>query len=154
MNAQETWHGFPERCGPYARVGGCFALSGDVPRALAGTVLFAVDGAGLTVCDGEPPGSMPAVIAVYARDPGGAPSVPTGKVHVRFVEGVRAEDRADDLVRAGYEIDAIPPPAPHTAWLRPADGEIATALAGLERLGSVPDVEHVEPEMLRPTRRR
>jgi len=155
MSAQETWHGFPDRCGPYARIAGCFALRGPVPPSLAGQVRYAIDDAGVTVCDGEPPDRPErGVIAVYARPPGGAPSVPTWQVHVRFAEGVRARDRADDLARAGYEIARVPEPAPHTAWLRAADGDIAAALVAFERLGNVPDVELAEPEMLRPTRRR
>jgi hypothetical protein len=87
---------------------------------------------------------------VYALEPGGTLAVPTGRLYVRFAEGVSATSRADALREAGYELVDSPRYAPHTAWVRPLEGEIGRALADVERLARLPDVERVEPQMLMP----
>jgi len=73
-----------------------------------------------------------------------APGTATGRVFARFREGTKAADQAAALADAGYDIDTVPPWAPHAAWLRPRAG------ASFERLGRVAGLEHVEPETLRP----
>jgi hypothetical protein len=72
---------------------------------------------------------------------------PTGRVWVRFADGVDAAGRAAALEGAGYRIERIPGYAANAAYVRADD--VATSLQGLERLRALPDVEHVEPEMLR-----
>lgn len=70
--------------------------------------------------------------------------VTTGLLFVRFREGIRAEDQAAALASAGFEIERVPPWAPHAAWLRPRTGGGADP----DRLSGLPDVEHVEPQIL------
>lgn len=83
---------------------------------------------------------------VYALQPGGALAVPTGLVFLRFAEGESAAAHASEIQAAGYTVDQIPVYAPHTAWVR--SQSIATSLAGISRLETLPKVENVEPQML------
>lgn len=85
---------------------------------------------------------------VYRRVPGGEPVVPTGRVLVRFSPDQQAEARGADLATVGYEIDEVLSYAPSAAWVRSADGDVAGALASLDRLAALPDVENVEPQMI------
>jgi hypothetical protein len=92
--------------------------------------------------------------AVYRLGEKGSLAVATGAVFVRFREGIRPEERADALAEAGFGVEQTPPYAPHCAWLRPHSGRVGDALTGLEKLRAVPDVEHVEPQMLMKSHRR
>jgi hypothetical protein len=85
---------------------------------------------------------------VYAAQSGGSSAVPTGRVFVRFKDGVRAGEYRQQIERAGYEIEQSPEYAPHTAWLRSRSGKIIDALAGVQALEKIDDVENVEPQML------
>lgn len=85
---------------------------------------------------------------VYALQPGGAPAVPTGRVFIRFKEGVLADKRRREIEQAGYEIAQTIPYAPHAAWLLARSGEIVDALTGIQALEKIPDVDNVEPQML------
>ena len=85
---------------------------------------------------------------VYALQPGGAPAVPTGRVFIRFKEGVAVKDRLQEIEQAGYEIAQSIEYAPHAAWLRARSGEIADALTNFQTLERITDVENVEPQML------
>jgi hypothetical protein len=93
--------------------------------------------------------SLPGRIGpVYALQPGGRPAVPTGRVFIRFKEGTAVEDRLREIAEAGYEIADRISYAPHAAWLRARSADIADALAGIEALEEIADVENVEPQML------
>jgi hypothetical protein len=85
---------------------------------------------------------------VYALQPGGTPAVPTGQVFIRFIEGIPVKERVREIQQAGYEIAQSLEYAPHAAWLRARSGEIADALAGIQALEKIADVENVEPQML------
>ncbi|HEV3468494.1 MAG TPA: hypothetical protein VG148_04180 [Pyrinomonadaceae bacterium] len=87
---------------------------------------------------------------VYALRPGGAQAVPTGRVFIRFGEGVAVGERRREIEQAGYEIAQALDYAPHAAWLRARSGRIADALKGVEALGKIAGVENVEPQMLMP----
>lgn len=91
---------------------------------------------------------------IYRRAKGGGLVVPTGRVLVRFAEGEPAEHHRDELADAGFDIEDVLSYAPHAAWLRARSGDIADALAGLDRLAARPGVEHVEPQMLGEAARR
>jgi hypothetical protein len=67
---------------------------------------------------------------------------------VRFGSGDRVEAHRDELAAAGYELDAALGFAPQAGWVRPASGDVAAGLAGLDRLRAIPGVEHVEAEVL------
>jgi len=85
---------------------------------------------------------------VYRREPGGGLAVPTGRALVRFAEGESAAERGDELAATGYKLEGVPRYAPHAAWVRASDGGIAETLRNLDRLGRLPGVENVEPQMI------
>ena len=81
-------------------------------------------------------------------------AVPTGRVLVRLTGETSIATRAADITTAGYLIEEQLAYAPNTAWVRAADGTIASALRRLEALGSLPGVQHVEPQLIRAAIRR
>lgn len=85
---------------------------------------------------------------VYRQVPGGALAVPTGRVFVRFAEGISAAEHEADLQRAGFRLEEVSAYAPNAAWVRAASGEIVAALGNLDRLATVPGVEHLEPQLI------
>lgn len=85
---------------------------------------------------------------VYFLHSGGTLAVPTGRVFIRFQEGVRAEEHRQEIEQAGYDIAQSPVYAPHAAWLRARSGEIADALTGIPTLEKIANVENIEPQML------
>lgn len=91
---------------------------------------------------------------VYQLGSGGTVAVPTGRVFLRFRAGVEAATRRPEIEAAGYRLEEVPSYASHAAWLLPKKGDIAGALAGIDELKKLPDVEAVEPEMLRQSARR
>ena len=110
-----------------------------IPQSLPGTQLlqripgeYAADG----------------VTPVYAAFAAAPRAVPTGRVLVRFEEGIRFEDQAPSLAGAGFDIDQVLSYAPHAGWVQAASGSMADALRGLERLAGMPGVRHVEPQLL------
>ncbi len=85
---------------------------------------------------------------VYSAGIGGPLAVPTGRVFVRLTDAAKAEDRRAEFEAAGFAIERTVSYAPHTAWLVPRQGGVAYALGALAKLERMPDVVHVEPQML------
>jgi hypothetical protein len=85
---------------------------------------------------------------VYTLHPGGTLAIPTGRVFIRFREGVHVEDRLQEIKQAGYEIAQGITYAPHASWLQAHSGKIADALTGVHTLEQIAQVENVEPQML------
>jgi hypothetical protein len=85
---------------------------------------------------------------VYSAGTAGPLAVPTGRVFVRLVDTVRAEDKRPQFEAAGFAIERSPSYAPHTAWVVPREGGVAYALPALSELERIPDVVHVEPQLL------
>jgi hypothetical protein len=81
-------------------------------------------------------------------------AVPTGRVFVRLTGETSIATRAADITKAGYLIEEQLAYAPNSAWVRAADGTIASALRQLDSLGSLPGVERVEPQLIRAAIRR
>ena len=81
-------------------------------------------------------------------------AVPTGRVLVRFQSGASAEARSPDIAQAGYRIEETLAHAPNAAWVRAADGSIATTLRSLGRLQSLAQIDRVEPQLIRAAVRR
>lgn len=88
------------------------------------------------------------LVPVYVLGEGGAAFVPTGRATVRFGSGDDARAHETDLREIGYRIIEVPPYAPHLAWIESATGDIAHALTGLDAVGRLPGVEHVEPQLV------
>jgi hypothetical protein len=87
-------------------------------------------------------------LPVYRAEPSGAFAIPTGRVWVRFKEGIDAAAKHAAIAKAGFDLEESPAWAKHAAWLRARSGNIADALSAARRLVSLGDVEHVEPQML------
>jgi len=75
-------------------------------------------------------------------------AVPTGRVFVRFRDGVPVSAKLDDVKRAGYRVAKTLSYAPNAAWLDGQDGEVASALGNLGRLEALRDMVNVEPQLL------
>ena len=137
----------------YRVVPGLFAVHGPLPDRLKAQLWLELEEGRMFVCRGDPEGALEAapgatVVPVYALQPGGAPAVPTGRVFVRFAEGVRAEDRREEIERAGYRVVETVPYAPQAVWVESADGSIAAGLSCTPRLETLRDAVNVEPEIL------
>jgi hypothetical protein len=126
----------------HARLHGCD--SGGAPP-----VLELGDG-GVRVYEGRAPRGARAsqLGVVYRLGEHGSLAVATGAVLVRFRPGVAAVRRAAALSRAGFAIEQVLGFAPHCAWVRAASGRATDALADLDRLRELRDVEAVEPQLL------
>lgn len=94
------------------------------------------------------------LIAVYGLEPGGSFAVPTGRIFVRFAEGVEASSQRRAIEQAGYTLDEVVSYAPNAAWVEARTGDIAQALSDLPRLEKLPQVENVEPQLLMERARR
>lgn len=88
------------------------------------------------------------IFPVYRAQPSGAFAVPTGRVWVRFAEGVKAEGQQEAMEKLGFSLEESPGWAPQAAWVRASSGEMAEALAASSRLKTLPEVELVEPQIL------
>jgi hypothetical protein len=147
----------------YVRSSDHYALLDRPPNAPPEDSVLTLDGGSIAVYRGEPGASRgrnaatdtsPAVAPVYRLGKDGPLAVPTGRVFVRFRDGVSVESRRDALQRAGYEVVEIPSYAPNAAWLRARSGDLADSLAETGALEALSDVENVEPQMLMQAARR
>lgn len=148
---QQLHHSTLRRDLVYTRAGDCFALplaQAQESRATVLASLQAEDGQVLQLCSGQPEAGTELARAAYRTDPGGSPQVPSGKVFVRFAEGVRAQDRAKALAATGCRVESVPAYAPQAAWLAPAGDNPAQALSAIEKLEALPDMVNVEPQWL------
>jgi len=130
-----------------------FAGRGAPPEALSAAPAGEIPGEGLALSRAAPGAAaaeadLGRIAAVYRTAEGGPVGVPTGEVLVRFASGVAAEERREALAGAGYELSQVLAYAPHAAWVRARSGDGADSLTGLGRLRALPDVEHVEPQLL------
>lgn len=91
---------------------------------------------------------------VYVLQPGGAVAVPTGLILLRFSNNVRAQSRAPELDKLGYDITEVLSYAPNCAWVRDAAGDISRGLGGISKLETLRNLENVEPQMLMHSPRR
>jgi hypothetical protein len=143
----------------YVRKAGHYAVHHRPTNTPAPDAVLLLEDGAIAVFRGEPDEAAEAsqvgdLSPVYGLQPSGLPAVPTGRVFVRFAEGVQAESRRQEINRTGYELVESLAYAPHAAWLRPRSGDMADALAGISRLEQLPDIENVEPQMLMESVRR
>lgn len=157
MSREHVFKDFPERVGAgkgrggayYVREPGRYAVHGAEGEADAAGAEMTFEQEGIGVFRGEPGRARDATLTpVYRLHPDGPTAVPTGKIFIRFSEGVEAAARRTEIERAGYEIIQTPPYAPSGAWVRSATGDIARSLADIDALEKLADVENVEPQML------
>lgn len=143
----------------YERVPGVFAVLGPLPDVLQPQLVHSLSSDMVHVCRGAPPDATQwppsaTIAAVYRLRGTGPDAVPTGRVFVRFTDGIPAQERAGDLASAGFQIDSVPGYAPHAAWLKSASEDPGAALARVDALAAVPDVVRVEAEVLSARRTR
>lgn len=132
-----------------------YAIHGQQPGQSAPDAAYLLNDATIAVFKGSPDAAAPNKLSpVYTLVAGGSPAVPTGLVFIRFAEVVPVVERQEEIKKAGYEVTESLAYAPNAAWLRARSGNIAAALAGLEALEKLPDVESVEPQLLMESARR
>ena len=145
--------------GTYKLMPGYYAIHGTQPGPLARDAVHLFNDGAIAVFEGAPDQSTLAATPerlspVYALVPGGSPAVPTGLIFLRLATGVSVDKLKDEIKGAGYEVAESLAYAPNAAWLRARSGNIEDALAGLEALEKLPQVESVEPQMLMESARR
>ena len=126
----------------------------DQPDAIA---VMRDDATGtFAVHEGQPGRNHPAndVGPVYSAGPDGPLAVPTGRIFVRLTAGVEPEQRRPQFDAAGFDIHRTLSYASNAVWLRPKAGGVAEALLRLDALARVPDVVHIEPQLLMQRARR
>jgi len=136
----------------YIKRSGCAVHNRPFDTPAPGAMLLLNDGQ-IAVYPDEPPSgelehSNLTLTAVYVQPATGGLAVPTGLVFVRFKDTVNAESRRAQIRQAGFEIAEVVAYAPQAAWVQSASGNAAEALARVENLERLPDVENVEPQML------
>lgn len=87
-------------------------------------------------------------IAIYTDQATHRVVVPTGRVFVRFRDGMDAAAQGAAFARAGYRLVRALDYAANAAWVEALDGDAASALGGLARLAALEGVENVEPQLL------
>ncbi len=159
MSPSNLFRDFPERLrasterpeASYTRVPGYHAVHHGREQADTTGAVMTLKEEGIAVYRGEPDENHPDTISltpVYSLQPSGPLAVPTGKVFIRFAQGVEAASRRQEIESAGYEIAQISKYTPHTAWLQSTSSTIAHSLSNIHALESLADVENVEPQML------
>lgn len=143
----------------YHQVPEHFAIHGPLPVQLTESVLLRFYDQSIAVCQGMPDQELMqtksmAITPVYSLEPDGPFAVPTGRIFVRFKEGIKAESQNQALASTGYTITDIPLYAPQTAWVCHQSKDVASALTNLSGLEALSNVVNVEPQMLtKPARR-
>ena len=75
-------------------------------------------------------------------------AVATGRLWVRFAEGIDATQKREKVEKVGCSLEELPPWTARGAWVRASSGKAVDALAAAAVLAGLPGVEHVEPQML------
>ena len=130
------------------------AVHHRAPGTPAPGAAFLLNDGEIAVYTGDSPASEllssgVAVTPVYSQRSSSLQVVPTGQVFIRFRDGINVETRRRQITEAGYEIAQSLAYAPNSGWLRAQSGNAADALNHLVQLERLPDVENVEPQMLR-----
>lgn len=133
-----------------------YARSSNVPRSPGERVvqrlddrfaIFQVSAASRSIAEGD-------MLPVYRAQPSGMFAIPTGRLWVRFAEGIDAAKIREKVEKAGCSLEELPPWAANSAWVRASSGKVADALAAVPVLQKSPGVEYVEPQMLLPSARK
>ena len=136
----------------YVRSKSMCAISGD--RAWTGEVVCSLDRPQITVYRDVPDEAEiaklgSAITPVYQIDGRGDPAIPTGDILIRLKSSHKLDQYDRELDAVGYQLKSVLSYAPHAGWLQARSGKLRDALAGIERLAGLPDVEHVEPQMIK-----
>lgn len=74
--------------------------------------------------------------------------IATGKVFVRLRSSMRLDEFVTELAECGCKLERVLSYAPQAGWVVASDTS-ASALNAIETLQALPDVEHVEAQVLR-----
>jgi hypothetical protein len=146
---------FPSHSRPSAQIyrmrNDCFAGHSGTAALEGISVLANLPAEGISVFAGPHSALTGAIEAecrpVYAFSRKTPPAIPTGRV---FVQGAKGVNLAETVKQLRYEVESVPPYAPHAAWVVASDHSIASALSNLKALMAAAGLESVEPQMLRP----
>jgi hypothetical protein len=133
-----------------------YARSSNVPHSPGERIVQRLDDR-FAIFQGQPSsGSIGEgdVLPVYRAQPSGMFAIPTGRLWVRFAEGIDATQMRERVEKAGCTLEELPPWAANSAWVRAGSGKVADALAAVPVLQKSPGVEYVEPQMLLPSARK
>ena len=130
-----------------------FALRGDIPTCIRRSLCLTIGEDGYAVYEDDPEKyqgeiDVQTALPVYALEPGGSLALATGRILIRFAEGIRVEDKETEIADLGYVIAERISYAPQAAWLTARNGSIARALWDVTHLYALAEVEHVEPQMV------
>jgi hypothetical protein len=132
----------------YVQKAGYYAVHGRPLPAENAVLVFEAEA--IAILQGTPIDvtSNQTLSPVYTPQGSESLAVPTGQVFIRFREGDVAEAHRSAIAEAGYEIAQMLDYAPQAAWLNAESGSVADALAGIDKLRAIANVESVEPQML------
>ncbi len=129
----------------------CFASPTGVPGLEKMRVLATLAAEGISVFVGSHQSldsdAQSVCRPVYSFSDEELPAIPTGRI---FIQGANDVILAEIVAPLKYEVESVPPYAPNAAWIVTSDRTIASALSNLETLMTIPGIESVEPQMLRP----
>ena len=136
-----------------------YAVHGEIPPPCKAAIMVVIEEGKIVVCKGNPDELPPsvdpgAITPVYSLQPSGPLAVPTGRILVRFADGILAVSRRHAIQRIGYIIDQELHYVPHALWVKSTNGDIAFALNNISLLEGLSEVEYVEPQMLMESVRR
>ena len=165
MNALQQWKRCPDfidvddehRSVRLLKRSDCYALRGHSPERQAVEVELRLPGEDISILRGSPPSDLlpdEELLPVYATSDNTPPAVATERLFLRLHEDIAIESLRGEIDMLGFDIDATPAYAPHSAWLRPKSGRVADALSKLESLRALPGAARVEPQLLRPMSRK
>ena len=145
------------RAGPteYLRIDDLFAIRDHIPDLPGCECVAELKAEQIQIYRGTVPeelreNALLNMTAVYSLSSGGGTAVPTGRLFVRFDDQVDAHTQQFALRELGFEIERVPPYATNAAWIVSASSRPEDALHNIEKIRALPNVAHVEPQMLQP----
>ena len=126
---------------------------GERSSPAAGATIVRFEQGAIEIVSGAP-SRTDRELPVYRLEDTRVVAVGTGRLFVRLSEDLRAEEHAPAFAKMGLLIEEVPAYTPHCAWVAPMTGRAADGLSAARHLAALPDVESVEPQLLRVSHRR
>lgn len=138
----------------YERADNLYAVRRSQTTPMQATPVVSLDadgGASFLIYRGMPDQYSSAAdmsIPVYTLSRGNNLAVPTGRVFIRFSEGIEIASRQAELKRVGYRLAQTLAYASNAGWLEAEDMTTLTALKNIGKLGQLADIANIEPQFL------